>query len=49
MGEIELRDNDKPVALSTPRHTKIPLKSAREVFQKMEQQGVIAKVSKPTK
>ena len=46
---IELCDEAKPYALTKPRRVAIPLlKSVRQELKRMEELGVIAKVSQPT-
>lgn len=46
---IELRDDARPYALTTPRRVAIPLlKSVRQELNRMEELGVIAKVNQPT-
>ena len=46
---IELRDDARPFALSTPRRVAIPLlKSVQQELDRMERTGVITKVNQPT-
>ena len=46
---IELRDDAQPFSLSTPRRVAIPLlKSVQQELDRMERNGVIAKVEQPT-
>ena len=46
---IELCENAKPFALTTPRRVPIPLfKSVRQELRRMEELGVIARVRQPT-
>ena len=46
---VELNDDAKPFALSTPRRVAIPLlKSVCQELQRMEKMGVIARVHQPT-
>ena len=46
---IELRDDAQPFSLSTPRRVAIPLlKSVQQELDRMERNGVIAKVKQPT-
>ena len=47
--KIELQDDAKPYALSTPRRVAIPLlKSVEQELDRMESMGVITRVSQPT-
>ena len=46
---IELRDDAEPYSLPAPRRVAVPLlNSVREELERMERNGVIAKVNKPT-
>ena len=47
--EIELQEDARPYAVSTPRRVPIPLMPAvKEELSRMEEQGVITRVNEPT-